>query len=175
MCMIKLDIKGVNDGKHKGLLDLPTTDAEGLFEEFYGNISIDYTIEKYNNRYQIYLNLKCNANLLCDISAEEYSEEIITHLEFSVIADTERYLMQKDLVDKFDTEIYIHEDEDYIDITREVEEQLAVSLPMKRVAPAYRDKSFEELFPEIAAEKEKIENDDQIDERWSKLKNLKLN
>lgn len=173
--MIKIDIKGIKDGKHKGLLELPGTEAEGLFEEFYGNIEINYTIEKYHNRYQIYLELKSKASLICDISAEEFTEEIITELKLSVIADTERYLMQKEIEDKTETELYIPEDEDYIDITREAVEQLAVSLPMKRVAPAYREKSFEELYPEIAAENDKIDDNDQIDDRWSKLKNLKLN
>jgi hypothetical protein len=54
------------------------------------------------------------------------------------------FMQQKQLGDEF-SEIAIHEDDEFYDITTEVKDSLVVSLPMKRVSPEYRGKSFEEI------------------------------
>jgi hypothetical protein len=46
---------------------------------------------------------------------------------------------------------------------------------MKRVSPNYRNKSFEELHPEYSAQNEDDEPEEEIDSRWSALKNIKFN
>jgi len=46
-------------------------------------------------------------------------------------------------------------------------------LPMKRIAPHYRGKSFEDIYPQFSAERPKNAKNKEIDERWSALKKLK--
>ena len=64
-----------------------------------------------------------------------------------------------------------------IDITEEIREELAVNLPMKRIAPEFEDKEFEEIFTEYTNKKNPAIADKVsiIDERWAPLKNLKIN
>lgn len=175
--MIKIEIKGLNEGKYEESIQVPYNNGVEAFDEFFGNIEINYALYKHGNRYNLNMNFNCKAKLVCDISGEDFETLIKTNLDMSYVADTERYLLNKDKEFESDQN-YIPEDSDYIDITREVLEQLAVSLPMKRVSPKYEDIEFADLFPEIAEkEKQNItdDNEDLIDERWSKLKNLKLN
>jgi uncharacterized metal-binding protein YceD (DUF177 family) len=173
---ITLDIKGLGDGKHDVERDIPSKEVEGMFDEFFGDIELDGSITKSGSRYKVSLELFCKANLICDISAEEFVEEILTNLELSFVADTERYFIQKDKEFDDDPEIFFHEEDNTLDITQEVVEQLAVSLPMKKVSPKYEDKDFKDIFPKISAENEEEKNSDEVvDARWEKLKNLKLN
>ena len=60
----------------------------------------------------------------------------------------------------------IRDDELFIDLSDEVRQELALSLPMKRIAPEFRDKEWEDIAPEVATE---------IDDRWKALKGLNLN
>ena len=47
---------------------------------------------------------------------------------------------------------------------------------MKRIAPEFRDKNFEDIFPQFSGKKSsKKSKDKEIDDRWSALKNIKLN
>jgi uncharacterized metal-binding protein YceD (DUF177 family) len=72
-------------------------------------------------------------------------------------------------------EIIIREDDKYFDMTQEVCEQLAVRLPMKRIAPEFAEVEFEDLYPEYSIKKEKEVFKDELDERWAPLKKIKLN
>lgn len=176
--MIRIDITGLKDGQREIEMNYPVEKVEGMFDEFFGEIEIDGIVKKTGNRFTISIGLFCKANLICDISAEEFTEEIETTLDLAFVANTERFYINKNIEKDQDQEKYIHDDDNYIDITKEVVEQLAVSLPMKRVAPAYRGKDFSDLHPEISADKadeKRNEEDKPVDERWSKLKNLKLN
>ncbi len=85
--------------------------------------------------------------------------------------------MNKGNYDDPDTERAVHEDDEFFDISDDVREQLTVSIPMKRIAPQYRNKTFADLHPEFSAEITETISDDevQIDERWSALKKIKLN
>jgi uncharacterized metal-binding protein YceD (DUF177 family) len=79
---------------------------------------------------------------------------------------------------KPDEEKAIAEDEKFIDLTDDIREELIVHLPMKRVSPEFRDKSFEDVFPQYSGsdnKKSKKKKDHEIDDRWSALKNIKLN
>ena len=70
-------------------------------------------------------------------------------------------------------EYIINEDDKYLDLSDEVREQLAVRLPLKRIAPWVADKELDEIYPEIAPNL--VKKDSDSDERWAPLKNLKLN
>ncbi|MEY3689205.1 MAG: hypothetical protein RIT37_767, partial [Bacteroidota bacterium] len=45
-------------------------------------------------------------------------------------------------------------DEEYIDITEEVRQELAIHLPMKRVSPKYVNVQFETLHPELLSKEQ---------------------
>jgi uncharacterized metal-binding protein YceD (DUF177 family) len=68
-------------------------------------------------------------------------------------------------------EVILHEDDQEIDISEQIRQELMLNLPMKRIAPEYRDKTIEELYPEFL---DSNQNNSQIDERWKGLEGLTL-
>ena len=78
--MIRIDISGLNDGQREIEINYPVEKVEGMFDEFFGEIEIDGIVKKTGNRFAISIGLYCKANLICDISAEEFTEEIETTL-----------------------------------------------------------------------------------------------
>jgi uncharacterized metal-binding protein YceD (DUF177 family) len=78
--------------------------------------------------------------------------------------------------DKTDTEppFYIREDDTTIDLSDEVRQELAISLPMRRIAPQYRTKEFIEIFPAFAEHQPETTNEGGIDPRWAALQSIKF-
>lgn len=177
--MIKVRIHGIKDGLHDIAEDAPVSSIKDMSPEFIGDIHFEGKLRKLGKRFAITGFAECKAKLICDLSLEEYEDVISTEISVSFIADTVLFnLNGKEQEADPKAERVVHEDDEYFDLSSDVKEQLIVELPMKRVSPAFRDKSFEELHPELAGESKPIENesiDEPVDSRWSALKNLKLN
>ena len=169
--MIDIFIQGMNDGQSDVDLNFPVSSVPELNKEFFGDIHIEGILRKLGNRYSLEVDVSCKAKLICDRSLEEYEDEITGKLKLSFISDATLLKMNDNKVS--DEEIIISSDDKNIDITNEVKEILIINIPMKRIAPQYRRKDFEELFPQYASKT--IKDDDIIDERWEVLKNLKIN
>ncbi len=169
--MIPIYIQGKKDGEYEIDLTVPVTNIENIFSEFFGNIRIIGIMRKLGNRYSIKLKAYCQASLVCDISLSNYDEMIETEIKCSYLANNELYWKRHQLVD-IEEEKIIHEDSKYIDISNEIREQLAVNLPLKRVAPDYRDKNIEDIYPEYTQE---CNSEGEIDLRWEPLKKIKFN
>lgn len=171
--MLKLDISGMADGEYEFSLVEPVSRLKSPFEEFTGDVRFFGIVNKLGQRYNLKANLEVTAKLICDRSLIEYEELIKSHLDMSFIADTKAFLALSGDEPKYN-EVIIREDFKYIDVTTYVIESLALELPLKRIAPQFRDKELEEIFPEVA---DKLQNEirNVIDERWSELKNIKIN
>lgn len=172
--MLKIQIKGLSDGTSSVELSEQTENIEGLFPEFFGEVTFSGTLQKVGNRFLVDGWLASAARLRCDVSTEMFNEQIRAKLAVHYVADTDLYHLHKNDVDPVQP-YYIHEDESHLDITEEVRQELALNLPMKRIAPSYRDRKLEELYPFLNA----AENDDSeqqgaepVDERWAALKNI---
>lgn len=168
--MLTIFIRGLENGTHPVALSTPAEDIPYMFPEFYGDVVVKGELQKLGNKYFITGSAECAARLICDISGEEYSENVRVELRLHYIANTDMYLLRRDDSDG-EQPYYIHEDDKDIDITDDVRQELAVHLPMKRVAPACRDKDFTEVHPSVAdtSDSEEVE-----DERWAKLKNIRF-
>lgn len=171
--MLRFRIHGIKDGKYQLDLESDVREIKELSEEFIDSVSIKGILTKIGKRYTFVGKAKCNAKLICDISLEEFIEEIETDIEISFVANNELYFLNK-AKSNFESEtgdIIIHEDEQEIDFSEQVRQELMISLPMKRVAPSFRDKSIEDIYPQFMADKQEKP---EIDERWKGLENLKL-
>ncbi|MBI3260182.1 MAG: DUF177 domain-containing protein [Ignavibacteriae bacterium] len=167
--MLKIPIQGLKDGSSDISLTSDVSEMGVIFPEFFGKITLSGILSKFGKRYTFTGKAVCNSNLICDRSLEEYTEEITAPITVSYLADTEVFLLQDPASDE---NVYIiREDEPFIDLSVEVCEELALNLPMKRIALQYRDKELKDIIPDIteAGEEQKI------DERWSALKNIHLN
>lgn len=172
--MLQIYIHGIKDGDYQiDLCDAIDKVPDLMYKEFFGELKFKGTMKKSGNRFSVIGTAKSSAKLICDRSLNEYTEEIQSEISLSYLANTALYLANRGKVNE-DEEYYIHEDDKNLDITYEVLESLELHLPMKRISPEYRDKEIDEIFPEHSA-RFKQDNKEEIDDRWSKLKNLKLN
>ncbi|MDX9789606.1 MAG: DUF177 domain-containing protein [Candidatus Kapaibacterium sp.] len=171
--MIKIDISGMADGEYEFDISTPIGKIECVFDEFFGNVGVKVRVIRLGTRYNLKTHAEAIARLECDRSLRIYEEKIATDFELSYRADTKLYL-ESGSHGENDKEIIIREDFKYIDISQEVMEHLALQLPMKRLAPEFRDKDIEEIFPEIRIAGNN-DGAEPIDDRWSKLKDLKFN
>ena len=176
--MIKIRIHGIQDGVHDIAENEPSSSINDMLPEFFGDIRFEGKLRKIGKRFAITGFAYCKAKLICDLSLEEYEETISSELSVSFMADTAIYNLQKNADYDPTSERVVHEDDEFFDLSEDIKEQLAVDFPIKRISPAYRGKSFEEIHPQFAAdgsETSEKESGDEIDSRWSALKNIKLN
>lgn len=168
--MIPIYIQGIKDGEYDINITVAVEEVENMFPEFFGEIEIVGILRKLGNRYTVELKARCYANLVCDMTLTSYVESIETEFKCSYLANTELFWQQNEL-EQDDDERVIHEDAKYIDIGNDIREQLAVNLPLKKVAPEFRDKDLEDIYPQYS-KKNDIE---ETDSRWEPLKKLKFN
>ncbi len=169
--MLKIPLQEVKDGMIDVSLTTDASDIVGLFPEFFGIISLSGTLNKVGKVYNFMGKATCMARLICDRTLTEFTEEITAPLVVSYLADTQVFLMPEATTK--DNMHIIREDDLFIDISVEVAEELALHLPMKRIAPQFRDKDWDEI--ESIITKDTTNKEEKIDERWSALKNIHLN
>ncbi|ROL57662.1 DUF177 domain-containing protein [Bacteroidetes/Chlorobi group bacterium Naka2016] len=179
--MLKILVKGIKDGEYDVDISSPVEEIEGFFPEFFGEVRFRGKLRIVGKRYTVEGVAECEAHLICDLSLEEYTETISVQISSSFYANNELYYATKNISEELrETEEHIiHEDDKFIDISEDVRQELAIHLPMKRIAPQYRGKSFEEIYPQYSADtppkKSKGKTDEEVDERWNALKKLKFN
>lgn len=164
--MILLAINGLEEGEYPFEIESPTEKIQGLSPEFHGTIRVAGTVRKYGNHYTIDALATGKATLICDLSLEEYTEEIQAPIHKVFMTDSHNHPRKND----DDSLLIIREDDKYIDLTDEVQQEIAVQLPMKRVSPKYREKSFSELHPEHSLEGNP--SDALPNEQWAALKKI---
>lgn len=167
--MLKIRIHGIKDGESDFTLEDSISNLPDLPEEFFGNVLVEGKLTKIGKRFTVIGIAKCNANLICDISLEEYIEEINARFDYSFTVNNELYtiLKEKGEFENENGEIIVHEDDQFLDLTEEIRQELILNMPMKKVAPQYRDKDLSDIYPELRIEEES-------DLRWSELKKLKF-
>ncbi len=176
--MLKIFIQGLKDGLYDVDISSPVDEIPGMSEEYFGDVTFSGEMRILGKRYTVSGNAVCKAKMVCDISLIDFEDVITVEFKNSYLALES---MTSHKIDKGDTDIheyFIKDDEKFINISEEVREELFVNLPMKRIAPEFRDKSFEDIHPELSvgkvtSKKKKLVDED-IDDRWGPLKSLKF-
>ncbi|HPD33311.1 MAG TPA: DUF177 domain-containing protein [Bacteroidota bacterium] len=171
--MLQVRIHGIKDGKYPIDLHENAEDIVDLPVEFFGDIELSAVMTKLGRRYTIIGTVSCYTHLVCDLSLREYDDLITGEVELSYIANSELYFLRK-ATQNFETEsedIIINEDDQMIDLTEDIRQILILNLPMKRIHPDLRGKSFTDLYPELTNQ---LQRSEEVDEKWKKLKNLNL-
>ncbi|CAN5439029.1 hypothetical protein BH10BAC6_BH10BAC6_10900 [soil metagenome] len=172
--MIHLIIQGLNDGVDLFDFDVPVSDIPLLSSEFIGSVHVEGRLQKRNRRYDVQWSATATARLICDRSLEEFDEEISVDVMQEFVADSHHMFGDIDAERNEDSQVIpIREDATVIDITDEVRQELMVHLPMRRVAPKYRDKKLAELFPELEGRDAEAPQPDVVSDQWAALRKLK--
>ena len=175
--MVNIGIQGLKDGSHEIEISVPVSEVEGIFPEFTGQVTIKGLLRKIGKRITIKCTAKCTANLECDYSLSMYQEHIQTEITLNYLLDTELTQISNSDIELETSDVHvIREDEKTLDITKELAEELSVSLPMKRISPEFRDKKLEDIIGDKDQLIDGYSNNTQIpdEDRWSVLKKIKF-
>lgn len=156
--MLKLGIQGLEDGESPFELEMPACKIPDISPVFQGTVRVAGTVRKTGRRHVIEAVVTAEANLICDISLEEYAEQIEAPVRIIAVPESSGVKTENDSL------ILLREDATYIDLTEEVQQEIAVHIPMKKISPKYRETTFGELHPELTAGEQSP-----ADERWAAL------
>lgn len=156
--MLKVSILGMEDGDHAFRVTCDSSAIQDMFPEFTGLVQVEGTVKKQGKRLTIHANAACDAQLICDVSGEEFIQNIAADINKQYRLDTQLHALRT--VEDEGDEIILRDDEEQLDITEEVRQELAIHLPMRRVAPAYVDTTFEALHPELRDERKESDVSD---------------
>lgn len=162
--MLLLDTQNLTNGKH--FVEV-IGKVDGLHKVVYfdDNIIVSGSLRVYNNRLILKGTAKSQAKLICDLSLEEFQEEIVADINITIL----KGIKEEQRTETDENTIYISEEEKKVDISEIVIQELLVKIPMKKVAPQYRGKEINEIYPQIKESKKEGQSPFDI------LKNLKNN
>lgn len=164
---------GLKTGKHDFKFEI-NQEFFDLFEterEFFNpEINVDVLLDKHTTFLEFYINVSGTVQLICDISNDEFSENISNDLKVLVKFGEEYDDSNEDII------TIPHKDSEF-NITNLIYEAVVLSIPMKKLAPSVRDndeyqKLLDQYSPQITEEDEEEQS---IDPRWAALKKLKDN
>lgn len=163
--------------KHRSEIDLAVDASQipHLCEDITGKILVVGTAITSGNHVTLSLSVTATARLVCDRSLEEFDEPLHAELdlEFSIDNQLAAEQRQMSLTPEPDVVRGIREDEIAIDVTEDVRQELTLLIPMKKVAPQYRDVELSNISPGYAGRKPQDTTENEIQDQWVALKNLK--
>lgn len=163
---------GLKLGKHQFEYDI---DNE-FFEHFEyddlnsSNVKIDLLLEKKTTMMELTFKASGSVNVNCDITNEPYDQPIDGSL-FLVIKFGEEFN------DENEDLLILPHGEYEVNIQQYIYELIVLSIPLKRVHPGVEDGTLDsevlDKLEELSINNNENKNDeDEIDPRWDKLKNL---
>ena len=172
---MKVKIRSLKEGTTEVKLECAANEIENIFDEFFGQVRFEGKVRKFRDKYAVKGIAYCTAKLSCDLSNEEFEQEIEAEVEMSFIQDSSMALeIEESGAETKLGEYYIFNDEINLDLTYDIGEALSVAIPLKRIAPGYEGKEISDLYPEFV-KKEDEEIDDDKNSPFSALKGLNFN
>lgn len=171
--MIDISIVGIRDGHHPFSETVQAREIPGLGPEFQRDVHVEGVLQKQSGRYSVSASVAAVARLMCDRSLEEFDEPLEASFDLEYRVDSALAAEQRGRIAELDDEEVrgLRDDEKAIDITEDVRQVLMLAIPARRVAPAYRDKNLDEIFPSIKGRDAEQPSKD-VDDRWEALKNI---
>lgn len=165
--LFRVSIEGLHTGTRTFEFTADASKVNDLVSEFRREIHVQGTIHRIGDRFHVDVEVAAMADLVCDLSLEDYTEEISSELDLEYQFDNDLASRQAENGRESDDVIGLFVDAKFIDLEDDIRQELALALPMKRIAPKYRNASFDDLHPEVGGE------GDVIDDRWEALRKLK--
>lgn len=138
-----------------------------LGAEFQRTILITGSVRRVSHRFYLDISVDTTADLVCDRSLELYTEHVERQINAVYELNADLAQEQRGL-DLADVDIRgLHPDAQWIDVSEDVRQELMLGLPMKRIAPQYREQSIEQIFPDLAS------GEIEPDSRWEALQKLR--
>lgn len=162
---------GLKLGKHSFEYDIDNEFFEHFeYDEFNSvNVKVDLILEKKPTMMELSFKASGSVNLNCDVTNEPFDQPIDSSL-FLVVKFGEEFNDDNE-------ELLILPHGDYeVKIQQYIYELIVLAVPAKRIHPGIEDGTLEsdvlEKLDEFSLEQKEKKNEDDIDPRWDKLKNL---
>lgn len=169
--MITLPIQGMQDGRVPFDITVPASDIPDLSAEFVNDLTIVGTLSRSGRRFTVRADVNTTATLVCDRSLEDFAEPMHVPLDLVFVVDTAAAIARQGLeLDIDDGPIPIRDDAKVLDLTDIIRQELVVHLPMRRVAPQYRDADIVTLY--APPQEEQPEQDTPSSDTWAALRGL---
>ena len=163
---------GLKTGKHdfKFEIDQEFFDLFETEQEFFNpEISVDVHLDKHTTFLGFFINVSGTVQLICDISTDEFSENIMNDLKILVKFGEEYDDSNEDI-------ITIPQKDSDFNIANLIYETVVLSIPMKKVASSVRDNDeYEKLLEKYSPKPIEEEEEQSTDPRWEALKKLRNN
>ena len=162
---------GLKLGKHQFEYDIDNEFFDHFeYDEFNSvDVKIDLLFEKKTTMMELTFKASGTVNVDCDITNEPYDQPIDSSL-FLVIKFGDEYS------DEDEDLLIIPHGEYEVNVQQYIYELIVLSLPIKRVHPGVEDGTLKsdvlDKLEELSIDKKEKNNEDEIDPRWDKLKNL---
>ena len=158
---------GLKNGKHKFKFEVEQSFFD-LFEteqEFTNaHINVDVALEKHTTFLDLEVTISGKVDLICDITAEEFSHPINNSIKILV-------KFGEEYDDSNEEIITIPHGDSAFNIAQIIYEAVMLSIPMKKISPNVNDEDIElieKFSPKIEEDKEH-----EVDPRWEALKKFK--
>lgn len=167
--MMKIRIIGLDEGNHP--LDIQEEKLRMSGNDYvFDNVGLVGELIIHANKVNLKGSLEANIDLNCDRSGKDFTENIKKEVDYVFKFDTKAIEI---LDDDIDNSLFKLEGNQLI-ISDLIYEELLLSVPLKKIAPEYRDVDFEKLFPDFTAKiDKKVEKKDAS--TWNELKKLNFN
>ncbi len=157
--MVKIYIKGLKDGIHVKKYRLSPEDL-GLDPGRFSEVELKTILELHDGNIAIEYAAQTDAKLICDRTLDPFDYKIdLTERVFAFVKSDELR------PDKHEEVIEIEDSESEIDLTNTIRDSILLGVPLRKVSPGAEDREIPTSFGK---------KKDEIDERWAKLKDLKL-
>ncbi len=171
--MLKFSLKSLKEGRQEMDLEAEASVVCAEFPEFVDLVRLHCIVDRVGRRFHVHCHAECEALLQCDYSLKDFREPIVADFDIEYVVDTDMHEQQRGM-DAVDIELRaLHEDESAVDLSLDVCQELAVRLPLKRIAPEYRDKPIEDILGSEFLDDGK-KSAQSAEETWAALKNIKL-
>ena len=158
---------GLKNGKHEFKFEVEQSFFD-LFEteqEFTNaHINVDVALEKHTTFLDLEVTISGKVDLICDITAEEFSHPINNSIKILV-------KFGEEYDDSNEEIITIPHGDSAFNIAQIIYEAVMLSIPMKKISPNVNDEDIElieKFSPKIEENKEH-----EVDPRWEALKKFK--
>ena len=170
-----IHFKGLKVGKHTFNFEVDNAFFEA-FEESeikHGNLDVDVKLNKQNQMIDLNITIDGTVEVTCDRCLEEF--------DIPISYEGSLYVKFSETRSEEDSEIIIlSTDDSEMNISQYIYESICLSLPIQRYhgMKGTKSKCNKEMLAKLKSltvKNAKKEDNDEIDPRWSKLKDIELN
>jgi len=163
-----VSFSGLKTGKHQFKFEIDKTffqlfDTEQEFTN--PKISVDVFLEKHTTFLEFEIETNGTVELVCDITNEDFEHPIENDIKVLVKFGEEYDDSEEDV-------ITIPTSDHAFNVAQLIYENVALSIPMKKVSPNISDEDLE-ILEKFSPKETEEEEEPQSDPRWEALKKLK--